>query len=98
MSYDFEIADTYINYTWNCGDMFREALQVNDIYDDLSGKTGKKMQPILKKGIEEMQKKPTKYKKMNPKNGWGNYDGALQVLKELYQACLKNPRYKFKIF
>lgn len=36
--------------------------------------------PALKAIISELQAHPEKYKKMNPGNDWGNYEGAIEFL------------------
>ena len=43
---------------------------------------------VLNLMIKEMERNPEEYKKLNPKNGWGNYEGALKFLKNAYDALL----------
>lgn len=38
--------------------------------------------------ICELKSNPDKYKKLNPENGWGNYEGAIQFLHDAYKALL----------
>lgn len=47
--------------------------------------------PYLKDGINELESEPTKYKKLNPANGWGDYDGLLRTAKRILNACITNP-------
>jgi hypothetical protein len=37
---------------------------------------------------------PDKYVPMNPVNGWGSYDQAIEVLGALVTACRANPEAK----
>lgn len=48
----------------------------------------------LRASIKDMEKNPEKYKKHNPPNGWGNYDGFLEKCKEIYHIALANPDFK----
>ena len=45
----------------------------------------------LKEGIEELKSNPEKYKKYNPDNGWGNYEGLLKFAEEYLKACENYP-------
>ena len=47
--------------------------------------------PALVKGYEELKSNPDKYKKLNPDNGWGSYDGLLSFVYEYMGACDKHP-------
>ena len=47
--------------------------------------------PKLKEGIEELKSNPEKYKKYNPDNGWGNYEGLLKFAEEYLKACENYP-------
>lgn len=41
--------------------------------------------------VDELQDDPDKYKELNPANGWGDYDGAVEVLTALAAACMQHP-------
>ena len=38
--------------------------------------------------IKELKNNPKLYNTMNPKNGWGNYEGAINFLQKAYNAML----------
>jgi hypothetical protein len=42
---------------------------------------------ILLDGITKMKDNPEKYQAMNPPNGWGTYDSALDYLEQIYHMC-----------
>ena len=42
-------------------------------------------------GIAELKSNPEKYKKFNPENGWGSYEGLLSFAEKYLQACEKYP-------
>ena len=45
----------------------------------------------LKEGIEELKSNPEKYKKYNPDNGWGSYEGLVEFLINYLEACHNYP-------
>ena len=42
--------------------------------------------------LTELLAQPIKYKGMNPVNGWGSYDQAVEVLTALVIACREHPQ------
>lgn len=78
------------NITHNLGKMWREA----GIYDDLYNSDGKKAGDIvesLKLGYKKMLNNPDKYKALEPDNGWGNYQNALDFLDSVIKHCEEHP-------
>jgi len=51
----------------------------------------------LIKGFEILRKDPEHYKKWNPENGWGSYDGLLRFVSEYHNACLDNPDAELRV-
>lgn len=96
MSLDFSleiIAPTYIydgNMTHNVAPMWRKAGVYNALYNS-EGQLAKDILEELKKGKEEMLAFPEEYKKLNPENGWGDYDSSLNFLNTIIMACEKWP-------
>lgn len=45
----------------------------------------------ITKGLEELKSKPSYYKKFNPSNGWGSYDGFIDWLERVNKACREYP-------
>ena len=79
------------NYTYNVSAMFYDAIGAEGIRS-LNGKTGEEAKPILEAAIKNMESAPDKYKALNPPNKWGDYEGALQLLKTLLQWCTDAPK------
>ncbi|MFE4857323.1 hypothetical protein [Streptomyces sp. NPDC056670] len=77
------------NYTSNVSPLWSEALgrRLADLKDANAGDS----LPALKRAVAAMEADPDKYRPMNPKNGWGDYEGALQYLRELRNACTAYP-------
>jgi hypothetical protein len=45
----------------------------------------------LKQGLQELKKNPTRYKKFNPENGWGSYEGLVEFVESYLTACQEYP-------
>jgi hypothetical protein len=68
---DFPILGEIIGPTW---------------WDRLNGKSGTEGAEYLSLIITGLEADPARYRAMNPDNGWGDYDGVLKVLREMYEA------------
>lgn len=73
------------NYTSNVSPMWREALgrSLGDFDDAPCSEAG----GVLRDGIAAMEADPAKYRAMSPKNGWGDYEGALDYLRFIEKLC-----------
>lgn len=83
------------NYTSNIYGMYYEAFRRD--WKFINGMVAGEALPDIKDAIKHMEKHPDKFKAMNPKNGWGDYEGALQYLKDLANYCEQNPICKIDI-
>lgn len=45
----------------------------------------------LQTALKDLEARPQYYKKYNPDNGWGSYEGFVKFVKEYLQACIENP-------
>lgn len=109
MSYDVDIGYECFNYTYNCAPMFNKAFnsienfkKIIDLTGQsaipaLDGMTGKQARIFLKDAIIYFEKNEAELKKIAPINGWGDYDGALEFLKNIYNYCLKHGRSKLTV-
>ena len=81
------------NITHNLNNMAMEA----DIYmalwrpEAIGVSTAKQLVPLLETGLKAMQSDPERFKKFNPENGWGNYEGLVNFVETYLQACKENP-------
>lgn len=77
------------NLTYNLTPMLRAAGM--DPWKDFIGLSaqvaGRQWLHVLK----TLNAYPTRFKAMNPENGWGSYDGAVEVLAALVDACIVYP-------
>lgn len=52
---------------------------------------------LLHEGMIELICFPEKYKPLNPENGWGDYDGLVNFVREYHNACLDNPEAELRV-
>lgn len=83
------------NYTSNVGPMWTKAL--GHRLADLADKTGGNSLPALQRAVADMEAEPSTYRAMNPDNGWGCYEGALDYLRQLRDACTTHPNATIRI-
>lgn len=81
------------NITHNLGEMAKEAGLYLVMWhpEDIKVTKAKQAVPYLKEGIKNLRLNPDKYKKFNPVNGWGSYEGLLSSAEEYLSACVENP-------
>lgn len=87
----YQIDDDYLNYTYNVAPMFRLALGDEGLRG-LHGKTGLEAGGMLIVGITHMRGQRQQYLPLNPENGWGDYEGALDFLVRLLRVCTAHPK------
>jgi len=88
MSYDMGIGSESFNYTYNVADMWYDCYEkgIREHY----GLSGEESIPVLRKLREHMEDNIDKLEAMNPENGWGNYDGAVEFVGKLILAAMRN--------
>lgn len=72
------------NPTYNLGPMWRAA---GIDWDALEGKDGNVVGPAIEAAIATLRAEPEKFRAMEPANRWGTYEGLLEVLELLVEAC-----------
>lgn len=83
--------DDYLNYTYNVWGMFRLALG-GDCLNDLDRMDAGAAAERLGPAITAMRADPSTYRAMNPPNGWGDYEGAVQFLERCRATFVMHPR------
>lgn len=78
------------NYTSNVSGMWDDAL--GHRLADLKGKNAGDSHPRLAQAVANMLADEDRYRAMSPPNGWGDYDGALDYLTRLRDACAAHPK------
>lgn len=83
------------NYTSNVAPMWGLALEKageNIRLSDTEGRTAADVLPLLRRAVAHMEDFPEVYTPMNPSNGWGDYEGALNYLRGVVEQCVKHPK------
>ena len=79
------------SYTYNVSKMYYDAFDLKDGIRGLHGKSGVECKPLLENAIKKFIDNRELYKSWNPENGWGDYDGALNLLHTLLRWCDESP-------
>lgn len=90
------------NYTSNVSAMWHKALWEGDVLHEvagdayslkaLHGKNAGDCIQLLERAIRRMEQDGATYVAMNPDNGWGTYEGALEYLKKMLYGCRQHPK------
>ena len=84
-------------FHWNITHNMAKCAEEAKIYqylwrpDELNIKQAKKLINPLREGLHKLKSEPEKYKKFNPENGWGNYEGLVTFVEKYLDACYKYP-------
>jgi hypothetical protein len=57
--------------------------------DEIDITTANQLIVPLTIGLNELKANPDKYKKFNPGNGWGTYEGLVKFVEEYLAACIE---------
>lgn len=81
------------NITHNLGAMASYAGLYDPLwYPDESGhEYARNLIEPLRSGIERLRAEPDFFRKFNPSNGWGDYEGLLNFAEEYLAACERYP-------
>lgn len=79
------------NITYNLAPMYYKAIDEEKGLKKLKGMSCKKALPLIENAIKDMIEKKEEYKKLNPSNGWGTYEGLLEDFRIIRNVCEENP-------
>jgi hypothetical protein len=79
------------NATHNLSKMWIEAGVYDALYES-HGKTASEIRGSVADGLSLMRKEPNRFKALNPPNGWGSYEGAIEFLESLLIGCDATPK------
>lgn len=77
------------NLTYNLSPMLWAAGM--PAWKEFIGKRAGDAGPIWQQVADELRRDPDKYRLLNPANGWGDYDQAVDVISRLALACRAHP-------
>ena len=89
MSYDIRISTEDFSYTWNVSPMWYACYPTKGIRT-IYGLSGRDAIPVLRNLRRYMEDNRDALIEMEPENGWGDYDGALQFVTNLINASIRN--------
>lgn len=81
------------NITHNLNKMAREATLYEYLWrpDEIGiTKASQLIQP-LRGGLAFLRREPERFKKFNPENGWGSYEGLVRFVENYLEACETHP-------
>ena len=81
------------NITHNLGKMAAEAGIYEALWrpEEINVATAEQLVPLLEAGLETLRADPERFKKFNPENGWGDYEGLVNFVEAYLEACKENP-------
>lgn len=81
------------NITHNLGKMADEAMLYMPLWrpDEMGITHAAQLIEPLRLGLGILRRDPERFKKLNPKNGWGDYDGLLGFAERYLQVCETYP-------
>lgn len=81
------------NITHNLGKMAKEAGVYMALWrpDELGITHAHQLIPLLAEGLTRLEAEPERFKRYNPSNGWGTYDGLVRLVREYLAACQEHP-------
>lgn len=84
------------NCTSNVRPMWSKALTAAAGADshlhETHGRTAGDVLPLLRAAVVHMEDHPAEYRELNPANGYGHYEGALNYLRRTAQLCAAHPK------
>lgn len=84
------------NMTHNVQPMWRKAIKETSNRDmnlcDFDGWLAEKAVSILGSALQHMLENKQSYLPLNPSNGWGSYQTAVEYLENFYKQCCEHPR------
>lgn len=92
------------NYTWNVRPMhvlaFAAAGRENSGVQELDGMACIDARPLLETAVAHMDDPSNRetYEKLNPSNGWGDFEGAREFLRRIMQACVEHPKCSIRVW
>jgi len=87
------------NITHNLTDMAEEAGIYKHLWrpEELEITKAKELIDPLREGLHKLKIEPEKYKKLNPENGWGTYNGLVNFVEDYLGACYRYPEADIKV-
>lgn len=69
----------------------------DDEYEDSCDIKAKNLIAPIETGLKNLKSNPGKFKKYNPENGWGSYEGLVKFTENYLKACREYPDAKVEV-
>lgn len=81
------------NITHNLGEMAGEAGIYKHLWrpEEVGVVKAEQLIEPLKKGLSLLESDRSRFEKLNPSNGWGDYDGLVRFVQCYLSACIDHP-------
>ena len=99
-SQEYETDEVYsANITHNLNTMSKEAGVYKHLWrpDELGITKAKELIDPLREGLHKLKLEPDKYRKFNPENGWGSYEGLVRFVENYLNACYEYPEAEVEV-
>lgn len=97
---DYETNEVFTaNITHNLGSMAEKAGLYAILWrpDEMGYTHAKHISEKLAHGLKVLRDDPDIFKKMNPENGWGDYDGLVEFIENYLKACHAYPEARIEV-
>ncbi len=87
------------NVTHNLGGMASEAGIYKHLWrpDEIKITKAEQLIEPLTVGLLLLISNPERFKKLNPDNGWGDYEGLVEFVRSYLKACKENPDAEIRV-
>ena len=99
MSLDFSLLEMRetesfsANITHNLAPMAREAGIYQHLWrpEEVGITEARHLVEVLTNALSVMETDPERFKRLNPENGWGDYGGFVNWVRDVRDACVRHP-------
>ena len=90
----------HANITHNLGPMAKAAGIYMELWrpEELGVIYAGELVEPLTAGLEKLEAEPEEFRKHNPPNGWGTYEGFVLFVREYLYACRKYPKANVRVW
>lgn len=60
--------------------------------EEIGAKIASDIIPVLQEGLRKLKETPEWFKRFNPSNGWGTYEGLVSFVEKYLEACKQYPK------
>ena len=88
------------NVTHNLNEMATEACLYSVLWrpEELDIEFANELITPLQKGLDLLLANPEQFKKFNPVNGWGDYEGLVEFVRNYLDACRQFPNANVRVW